>query len=331
MVNKIKKPNNNRQNAAQRCCVNLSECGALYAVAIGDAFSGAAKQGQLCVPDSTVVPSVKRKMFARGTFSTGTTGVGGAWFSPYVPTSDGAQITGTSATSVCTTASTRQTATNTVVTSYRSTFTNADISADGLQWRLVAAGLRIRYRGTELNRGGTITVYRQPDNTTADTTTIAFIRIEPTSVLTPVKNQWVSVNWKPVKATDYTFSVSTTGSHCMALIVEGADLNPQTYEFEVIGHFETIGRSSDAIPTMSHSDPVAFGNVLEVAQGNLPIKPTTVLSDLAAALVTTSSTVLGVDPQSAKALGQLAPQVLVAGETMATWVKGWGQEKVGYM
>ena len=135
----------------------LSECAARYACAIGAPFSAGAIGA--CVPSFPARPSFKVHSRINGTFSIGTAGVGYIGVAPCVSNSQrciyytGSTFTGTtlmvSGTGV-------NAITNTSNPYASGAFVPASQATDAMTARIISVGLRIRYTGTELNRGGIV-------------------------------------------------------------------------------------------------------------------------------------------------------------------------------
>jgi hypothetical protein len=128
-----------------------------------------------------------------------------------------------------------------------------------LQFRCVAAGLRLSYNGTELDRGGLIVGLREPDNLSTqgfdegDMLQYTSVRAERVP-----DGRWYEVTFAPSdsRAADYTDTPSSHlyEPHCMAIMVNGTN-GSQPFHFEGWVHYEIVGSAARG-KTKSHVDPV---------------------------------------------------------------------------
>lgn len=272
----------------------------------------------VCVPDLHVLDSLKHRSFLRGSFNAGTTGFGFVAYNPHQSTNDPytcrpaycQNLASAGANAPC----------HPVVYStaaYTGTEMINDFQDDGTPnytiggksitnfpyeqtdfaqnlessysdaWltgnkrvRLVAAGIRARYTGTELNLGGNMVLFREPDNASllpsqGDEYSMDEVLAHPNALVIPISRKWKNVVWKPVSEDDYTFCPNglngianstfqkmLTGSETvlssnsspawpLAIIVFGC-VAGVSFEYEVFGHYEFIGAIANK--TKSHSD-----------------------------------------------------------------------------
>ncbi len=153
---------------------SISMCGAKFMLAGCDPFSTRAMGA--CIPDGSVVDSVRG--FAKNQIyvSVGTNGIGWAMFMPS-NASDAPSCVYTNASFTGTTTSWLS-ANNTLETGVALAFTNTAFGVDNLTYgaglgsdnvyasaRLVAAGITFRYTGKEIDRAGQVYAYMTPSHT----------------------------------------------------------------------------------------------------------------------------------------------------------------------
>jgi hypothetical protein len=149
----------------------------------------------------------------------------------------------------------------------------------GISHRIVGVGLRVRYTGIELYRGGRAVMIRIPDNKQSlgnESVSSLFGYSQAKSF--PVTDQWTMVAYKPVRPVEFEYSDTAgtaTGSsdHTMVYGVTGT-AGPSNasaiFEYEVITHVEYIGEV-DAI-TVSHSDVVGMSEIRNATMRDRPTK-----------------------------------------------------------
>jgi len=239
-----------------------------------------------CVPDSIVLPTYKFAASIRGTFSTGSSGLGFVTLNPYLAAYGIAsnQVAGIpQPCGIITNAN--YTDNNYVPTGTTSNSTNqitsdSTLVAQSLQTdgslmsnyniRVVGAGLKVRYVGSEFSRSGRMLAYRTPDNGAIQ------IGINPTQILVdreiisvPVERKWHHVVWRPSNALDTGFfNYSTLPNKpfsTLGVFVEGAG-GAINFEFDGVVWLEVVQNTNSAqvqtpgLPrlTPSHSDPIGM-------------------------------------------------------------------------
>jgi hypothetical protein len=220
-----------------------------------------------CVPYGFPLPSQRVKVFLRGTMNLGTTGQGFVVYSP--DTANNYQCG-----SVTTSASvgTNSTLLNAFTNLGPLSLTQLPYSQAQLnkfiQSRIVAAGLRIRYAGTETNRNGYVTMIEDPNH--QDLASQSYNQFESQINAQNERPQpdgsWHEVNFSgPVKNSEVEFESWTNQSvnNYMVAYVNG---NPgDLYEVEIYEHAEYAGDAiSGAVTT--HIDPQGYGHVVEATK-----------------------------------------------------------------
>lgn len=253
-----------------------------------------------CMPTIPALPSGKRTAWIKGAFTCSSTGSGMSFvtMNPWrMCTSNAATFSdkcafGVYASSSSFTGSTIETSTlsgvpETGVNGYNS---NAIDDFGGLTvpsgelFRVCAAGLRIRYKGTERQRGGDIVGYSLPMQESSNGKTRSNLLAYQKVHSLPITREWCMVKWTPQhpKETDYMdyedlSDTSSAGEYpwtsntplafvCLSPTDSGTVV-PLVMEFEAYVHYERIGRN---VPdtTMSIADPVGFQAVTSTVQDN---------------------------------------------------------------
>ncbi len=255
----------------------LSSCAQAYAKALVDPF-GPTDEAP-CIPDTLVLPSYKFSTTVRGVATAGTAGFGYVSFDPWLAVHNGATVAGAF--------------TNAPVRFTQSAFagaffdpasipagtgvlaSNSQITVAAMQsttatrdYRLVGAGVRIRYTGTELNRGGRLVLYRNRSNQPSiGLNTIATALLDNYYSSEDVDRDWATVTYSPSRADDITYQkyidpiVSSTVGYPIFMIMFESTAGNQ-FEFECIAHYEMIAGSVGIPVTPSHSDPIGMGAVV---------------------------------------------------------------------
>lgn len=201
-----------------------------------------------CLPARLSQPSQKTRVFARGIVDVGTNGLG--WImARATPVNDGTCAVYTDANYAGSTAAQLDSdAFGTVFVNHNSPFAAARLADRTLQARLVAFGIRVRYIGKEVDRGGTITAFQDPAHETLNQNGHSYnqIRGYDRAVTVANKRQWVAATYVPIDyftAERWHDSVldGATANFCLALLI--ADTPGLRYEYEYFAHFEYIGHN----------------------------------------------------------------------------------------
>jgi hypothetical protein len=257
---KINSPPNHSMSVGK-----ASECALLYASAILDPEN--TSEGA-CIPYGFPTPSMKQKVFTRGTFALGTTGQGYILYTPTVA-NDAIAITTTTAASVGTAATALSSFTG--IATYNATklmFATAEVVTNKtVAARFVAGCIKIRYAGTEANRNGTMCALEEPNH--------GNMQLQTGSTMRSYINSFVerpdplgtfdSINYSgPVNATETQFgNVSQPVGNIIAIFVDG--LAGDKYEWEMYQHVEFSGQNVPGV-SVSHSDPIGYANLVETAK-----------------------------------------------------------------
>lgn len=290
---------NNKKNAQRR--VNsklpiiqnfkLSSCARLYLHALINPFVQIDGPALPCIPDFITLPSNKVQVTARGVMTLGTAGVGYVLVDPYAGISNAGSVAGSNTSFPVLYTDATYTFPNlnylpsggTLPTGVSGANTNSPFSVTGpplarSQMRLVGAGLRIKYSGTQLYKGGSMALYRQQDNTSVSSgATNAALLASPLAAAAPVTRDWHSITYNPASIQDVSYQtfnpyngILGNSHYCLLIQVTApaVNTNQQTYDFEYTAYFEQIGSNLQLSP--SHSDPVGHG-AIQTATSNARI------------------------------------------------------------
>lgn len=146
--------------------------------------------------------------------------------------------------------------------------------------RVVGAGLKMRFVGSEFNRGGRAFVFRSPINTpivgSLQTATpevpISTLTRNKETVTVPVDREWHACLYKPAVPQDLSYAeqddVTVIGTNyprrmvdgpSMLIIITGGTTN-QSFEWDFIGHYEAVGPNLPGFTT-TKSDVVGMSIV----------------------------------------------------------------------
>lgn len=199
------------------------------------------------VPHEPALSSMKVRQFARGTFSCqGTNGFGFITLKPVIANNNIAVNT-SQALGTLTTISDTISATASVGVVLNGPFDATNYTANQAMGRIVAMGIRIRYIGAELYRGGIVISLEEPNHQTLVGADLDFLGKYDRARFLPVGREWIPVTWQPVSPDEYQYTdVSSTiyGGHaCLVLAVQSplSSPLPAVFEYEAVQIVENIG------------------------------------------------------------------------------------------
>jgi len=120
--------------------------------------------------------------------------------------------------------------------------------------RVVCAGLRIRYAGSEVNMAGIVHAVEEPNHFTLNGASLAYVSNYESYFRCPVSKKWCTLTYNPVDPEEYEYQKdaaedpSLVGSlltyrmnhHYMGFIVQG--VTPQSlFEIECVAIIEVVG------------------------------------------------------------------------------------------
>lgn len=225
----------------------MSECAAAYAKCLANPFNGPIA----CLPASPSVMSHKFRSWNKGTIITGTAGYGFIYADPRTGVTNDLGFGLVTQSAFAGTTFTYTGVGVQAVTS-NSAFDAASFSAlpAGNAYRVVAAGIRIRYIGTELNRGGQILALADPTGSPMTGMGSNSILAEVTSRKFPVNRTWTTVLWRPTTITDKQFvtnpglyaDVASFGTIGFLVVSPQAGIAAE-FEYELSAVYEINGRN----------------------------------------------------------------------------------------
>jgi len=212
----------------------------MYLKALTNPFGGFASPP--CIPDTVSMPSYKVRAQARGQFFIGTQGIGFVDLRPFVPYNDQvvAQATPILYPNAFYIATTGDPSLFTIFNDSPYATTTPGLFRE---YRLVGAGVRIRYIGTELNRSGRVILYRQPGKTAIPSGTNGTTFLSNRSAATaPSTRNEEAVTYIPASPSDlfYVSGAVAFQQPTILIYIDGA-VPGTSYEFELVQYFEFIG------------------------------------------------------------------------------------------
>lgn len=237
---------------------HMPSCTSHYVASLVDPFN---VQGA-CVPSVPCWPSAKRTVWAKGTMATQASHTGGGW--GFIAASahggvsnDVAAVYHTTAASTVVTDTFSKTgsaaggaavAPTNVVTNSPFVAANWGPDASDNKYRLVSAGVRIRYIGKELDLGGSVAGFNLPFSldvfTSPATTATSLLGNAGVHMDVSVSERpWYEVTWRPTQPNEFNDFHTTLGYNFdMALGLHAPDATEsQTWQYEFFLNFEVIG------------------------------------------------------------------------------------------
>jgi len=258
-----------------------------------------------CLPLLPALKSRKCKVFARGTLSTGTAGFG---FVLGMGNPARNSTSGTYSDSSYAGTTFDDSSLTVGVNNYfnNSDYVTADFggNAEDIQARQTALGLRVRYRGTVLNRNGTVLAIEEPNHANLDSLNENAIKSFDRVKIVPVPaSEWVTVVYQPVRVNDYNYEIGSYFGYdvlrpYLGIAVIADPTVPVTMEFEYFCHYEAIGSPVRA-KTSSHVNVVDTSNLI----ANFAQQPTTTIDKASQSLAAATNFVDNVGKFAYKTYG----------------------------
>lgn len=252
----------------------LSNCSRDYLHVLTNPFGST---GQVCIPDIMDLPSSKYRVVARGTLVCGTQGFG--FIQLRIQGSAANNVTAisysNSSTNFITSVTSEGVAAGTTTNIFSSApYTAAQIASTAsvpIKSRIVALGVRVRYIGTELARGGRMVLVRKPFGATTDGLSTATVLSDRSTISLPVNRQWVGVNYLPSDSDDYEymFSANYPTNPRLAILIDSSEGN--LFEYEAVQYVEYTGTVVNLSP--SHSDITGMSTIREAVTESNTIEP----------------------------------------------------------
>lgn len=245
----------------------LSQCAQEYAAAVVDPFDGPLA----CVPSSfPPIPSWKTRIWQKGTFSTGTNGVGFVVVAPRnFYTSDGGGVSKSTITYAGAGFPGTYSGAGITQANSNAPYPQASIgeAAKLAQFRQVALGIRVWYVGSELSIQGEMVALRQPDNESVLGLTMDETLAFPSSRRVAISSARapLDVRWTPMKPKELEFQGVVDNNFCLGILATGPNASANIFSYEVYAIGEYIGYN---VPNRSpsHADPAGFAAVLTAVQ-----------------------------------------------------------------
>jgi hypothetical protein len=128
-----------------------------------------------------------------------------------------------------------------------------------IQQKLVSFGIRVRYIGTELNRGGMMRALEHPDHGSLDGFTFFDLaKYDSCRRYEGGSRDWSPITSSPVAPAEFDYSPTpvTVDRNYLGIVVQGEPGNP--YEFEVTLNFEIAGAPArGATPSFTNIQAVS--------------------------------------------------------------------------
>lgn len=247
-------------------------------MSLSDPFSG---PPDACMPVTPACLSRKVRTFIRTQLTTSSTsGDGFATMQPFAA-NDGATTAGNIGTAAAYTSSSTYVggggagipalnpATAGVVgNNHNGDYASAAFTSGTLQARLVSMGLRVRYAGTELNRGGRVVLLEDPEHGTTSAYSLGTLLSYEKAKEHKVGSDWITLcDSGPVMPEEYDYKGTSTvplGTsaplHYLAAYIHSAAVNTP-FDVEFYWNWEYIGTAARG-KSMSEADDAGVGVVL---------------------------------------------------------------------
>lgn len=257
----------------------LTMCEEMYIRALADPFDPVI-QGKVCYPSFPAKKSVKQIGNATVNVAIGTNGLG--WLAFDVTPSNAnnaifytdATYAGDSGSAITTTVGSGVHATTWATPNESGTFTESTTGV-GNQFRIVCAGAKFRYTGTELNRGGSVFAITTPQQDSLNGCILGnsadpmlsrehAVDMEyQTVVLPPMHDD--DVQWKDGdEIFPWSDGGTTTANPLLALVFVGTPGN--TFVVRLMEHIEVAGQNFNGYGSMSHiGNPLLIQSVTTAA------------------------------------------------------------------
>lgn len=286
-----------RQPVVGHNALGLSACAAHYALAVGSPFSREANGA--CVPTFPARMSQKVTAFLTGSILVGLQQFGFVGVAPCVANNGSMIYASTAAYNG--TAIDYLNATGVQVAPLSSLpYTSAQLLGGDVtlpapvSGRIVSCAIRVRYVGTELNKGGVMYCLVTPDHTNTQGFSMQSLSAYSETIKVHVGRQWTTIVASAIDQAECSYpeeatvatgdpatrhmlypysqqnaitaAVQTIGAPIIVIGIQSTAAN--AFEYEVVQHVEYIGSLTQSMATKSHSDQNGLSKVTEAA-GNV--------------------------------------------------------------
>lgn len=224
------------------------------------------------IPDYPAIQTRKYRTLAKGTMSTGTAGFGYIAMTPdYFAINNGTAVSFTDSTYAGTTILLAGAGNNNVLANSDYALAAFGAGAGLAQYRVVSAGLRVRYNGTAFDMGGSTVGFVDPRHQSVLGKSYTDISGEVQAKTFPVvrkENHWVHMVFRHLDSDDLNYKTAfpaftpaaTDQSSYMVFACSQPGATVQTFDWEAYATIEATGRAVRG-QTPSHYDPVGFAAV----------------------------------------------------------------------
>jgi len=276
---RTRRRNQQRQNRnnANSLAMTLSGAAMSYAASMANPFTGPLSG----VPSFPAMMTRKAKFYTCGSFQTGTQGFGWIVAEPFYAVANNqaavyfttAAYTDTSSTAIDYV--TPPTGLSSATTNSDYVSTQFGTAADDAVFRVVSAGVRVRYSGTEVNRGGIMVGFHDPNHKPLQGSLFSDVNNQEAKVATQVDDKmWTTVLWKPVDTDEMDFQTafpSSVGvSYPMGVVIVAEPTS--NFQFEAYFNYEISGRNVQG-KSLSPVDITGFNAVHNAIQTSSAMNP----------------------------------------------------------
>lgn len=277
----------------------LSACAKAYLRVCVNPFGNFGKN-MPCIPDAIAVPSKKIKVTVRGTAVAGG-GTGYVIYNPWLAivndgglsgTLDSFPVTFTTSAYASGEAYFRAVAAGAYTTAgllgvnSNSPYTTANFTSNLWAFRLVGAGMRVKFIGDNFHNSGRTVLFRDENQSSIQSgTQVSTMLADMYTNTIPHKQipaSGVSITFLPTgwQANSYALLTNfnqfspNAGKSCLMCFFSGGDTTTaQSFEFECVSFYEIVGRNLDTTP--SESDALGHGAVTSAISQVIraPVKP----------------------------------------------------------
>lgn len=200
---------------------------------------------KICMPLPPATPAAPLTTWVKGVFVTGTTPEKG--FVSMAPrqmcVNDAAAVAYTTSAFVGTTIVTS--GTGVFIAQPNSPYVTADFGVDpaiaDMQYRVVAAGLRVRNITPIVDRGGRLQLTAEPDHNSLVGSDYTDLTAYDSTYSGKIDGDWSTVVYVPARTSNSDYLDGINGNHTLGVICAAPAGKPQTYEYEGWAHFQLIG------------------------------------------------------------------------------------------
>lgn len=252
--------------------IQLNSCTKKYAALVANPF-GSHKGA--CLPYPPAIHTAKQSFWVKGTLNSQVGGANagrfwigmrpkafraGDWTTTDLPifTSDSTTVSGGASTAGA----------NVVFEQSNSNYSTSDfgVAEDKLQFRVMCAGLRVRYRGPQDKKGGRVIGMTHPEHRTLESHNITdLLAYSARARTTDLGNGWHEIRYLPAQSSDFTFSADTAADvPCMTFVGDCSDAAVSyPIDYEAFVHFEMVGEGTPT-KTSTHNDQNGADAVMSV-------------------------------------------------------------------